>query len=79
MAKSLAFVPAIEKLLKFTASKPVLVITAPCGALVVPALWVAKVRLEVTVSAGGMPPWGLVGGGERPAQAEFAVDTSAID
>jgi hypothetical protein len=79
MVKSPAFVPAIETLLKFTVSKPTLVITAPCEALVVPTVCVVKVRLEVTVNCGGIPVSGLVGGGDSNAQAEFAVDTSAID
>jgi hypothetical protein len=79
MAKSLAFVPVIEKLLKLTDCVPVLVSVAVCAELVVPTVCVAKVRLEVKVRAGGIPASGWTPGSDSAAQAEFAVDTSAID
>jgi hypothetical protein len=56
MAKSLGFVPVIEKLLKLTAAPPVLVSTALCAELVVPTVCVEKVRLEVTLSAAAAWP-----------------------
>jgi hypothetical protein len=56
MAKSLAFVPVIEKLLKLTASEPVLLSVAACAELVDPTVCVEKVRLEVTVREGAVCP-----------------------